>query len=423
MTLSGLPRVLAQVEPLARRFTAAGHRIYLVGGVVRDLWLDRDVDGGDIDLTTDARPEATRSIVAPVADQLWTQGERFGTIGCTIAGRSFEITTHRAESYDAASRKPDVIFGDDVTVDLSRRDFTVNAMAWEVPDGTLVDPFGGVADIDAGVLRTPLEPVESFSDDPLRMVRAARFAASLGLRPTPGVLAAMRDLAPRLAIVAVERIREELEDKLLVVPEAAVGLSLLAETGLLAQVIPELAAEEPAARAVRRVEAVPATRLVRLAALLADLDPAALAARLAALRTSNADRRAVSRLVAGARTVSAGPPADAGAIRRLVLDVADPALSGLDEVLALGAALAGDATVAPWRSAHGRLSATEDLTDLTGPLDGVAVAELLGIEPGPIVGEALREQQRIRIADGPLSPDEARRALSGWWKTRAGHTG
>jgi poly(A) polymerase len=423
VTLSGLPRVLAEVDPLARRFAAAGHRIYLVGGIVRDLWLDREVDGGDVDLTTDALPEVTRAIVAPVAHQLWTQGERFGTIGCTIDGRSFEITTHRAESYDPASRKPEVVFGDDVTVDLSRRDFTVNAMAWEVPDGSLVDPFGGVADIDAGVLRTPLEPVESFTDDPLRMVRAARFAASLALRPTPGVLSAMRDLAPRLEIVAVERIREELEDKLLVVPEATIGLALLAETGLLAQVIPELADEGPAARAVRRVGAVPATRLVRLAALLADLDPTDLARRLASLRTSNADRRAVSRLVAGARTVSAGPPADAGAIRRLVLDVADLEVSGLDEVLSLGTALADEATVAPWRSGHAQLSETEDLTDFAGPLDGVAVAELLGIEPGPLVGEALREQQRIRIVDGPLSPDEARRALSGWWSARADHTG
>lgn len=423
MTLSGLPRVLAEVDPLARRFTAAGHRIYLVGGIVRDLWLDRDIGVGDVDLTTDARPEATRAVVAPIADQLWTQGERFGTIGCTIAGRSFEITTHRAESYDPTSRKPEVVFGDDVTVDLSRRDFTVNAMAWEVPDGSLVDPFGGVADIGAGVLRTPLEPVESFTDDPLRMVRAARFAASLALRPTPGVLAAMRDLAPRLEIVAVERIREELEDKLLVVPDASVGLALLVETGLLARVIPELGDDGLAARAVRRVAAVPATRRVRMAALLADLEPPALARRLAALRTSNADRRVVSRLVTAARTVGAGPPAGAGAIRRLVLDVADPELSGLDEVLSLGAALGDEGAVAAWRSGHRELRATEDLANLAGPLDGRAVAELLGIEPGPLVGEALREQQRIRIVGGPLSPDEARRALSDWWRARADRGG
>ena len=184
MSFRHLDAVVAEVTPLAERFAQAGHRLYLVGGIVRDLWLDRALDASsDIDLTTDASPATTKSLVTELAEAVWTQGERFGTIGILLAGRAIEITTHRAESYTPESRKPVVSFGDDITVDLSRRDFTVNAMAIEVPGAVLVDPWSGIEDLRAGWLRTPLAPEVSFTDDPLRMMRAARFAAKYGLEP------------------------------------------------------------------------------------------------------------------------------------------------------------------------------------------------------------------------------------------------
>src|SRR5690606_29657682 len=177
-----LKPILDDVRPLAERFEAAGHAVYLVGGIVRDLVLGRATHGADLDLTTDARPGETRAVLQGWADAVWDQGAAFGTIGARKGGTVFEITTHRAEAYREDSRKPHVVYSDDVTDDLSRRDFTVNAMALRVPDLELIDPYGGVDDLAAGVLRTPLAPEVSFSDDPLRMLRAARFIAGYGLR-------------------------------------------------------------------------------------------------------------------------------------------------------------------------------------------------------------------------------------------------
>ena len=207
---------------LAERFSAAGRSLYLVGGSVRDALIEApgshpgpgDADF-DFDLTTDARPDEIEALVAGWADAVWTPGKRFGTIGARHAGRRYEITTHRAEAYRPDSRKPDVTFGDDVERDLSRRDFTVNAMALALPAMTLVDPFNGIADLAAGRLRTPLEPDVSFGDDPLRMLRAARFSAGYGLKPDPALVDAVRRGHHRLDIVSAERIRDEL-DKLVV---------------------------------------------------------------------------------------------------------------------------------------------------------------------------------------------------------------
>ena len=187
-----LEPVLAELRPLADRFVAAGHSVYLVGGTVRDLLLGRPIVG-DYDLTTDARPPEIKRLLADWADAIWTQGERFGTIGARRGDRSYEITTHRAEAYHADSRKPDVAFADAIESDLSRRDFTVNAMALALPDPHLIDPFDGAADLAAGRLRTPLSAAESFTDDPLRMLRAARFLAGYDLHPVEGLADAIRD--------------------------------------------------------------------------------------------------------------------------------------------------------------------------------------------------------------------------------------
>ncbi|MEY2435272.1 MAG: poly(A) polymerase, partial [Acidimicrobiaceae bacterium] len=234
--------VLEATRPLAERFAAADKQLYLVGGIVRDLLAGREIERPDIDLTTDARPEDTKRILEGWADAVWNQGERFGTIGAKRDGRTFEITTHRAEAYDPGSRKPDVAFGDEIEADLSRRDFTVNAMALALPEPRLIDPFDGRNDLLVDkCLRTPLAPEVSFSDDPLRMLRAARFIAGYGLVPEPALVRAVEAHRERLEIVSAERIRDEL-DKLLVVEDPAPGLWFLHETGLFDEFLPEIAA-------------------------------------------------------------------------------------------------------------------------------------------------------------------------------------
>ena len=235
-----LQPLLESMRPLAERFDAAGFKLYLVGGVVRDAVLGRPLFQ-DLDFTTDARPTETRALVEDWAESVWTQGERFGTIGFIKDGHRYEVTTHRGEAYSPDSRKPDVVFADAVEEDLARRDFTVNAMALSLPDARLIDPFGGVDDLAAHRLRTPLRPEESFSDDPLRMLRAARFLAGYDLVPDADLVDAVRALRGRLEIVSAERIRDEL-DKLLVVPKPGGGLWFLVETGLADEFLPELPA-------------------------------------------------------------------------------------------------------------------------------------------------------------------------------------
>ncbi|HEV2761027.1 MAG TPA: CCA tRNA nucleotidyltransferase, partial [Acidimicrobiales bacterium] len=244
-----LQPLLLETAPLAERFAAAGWRLYMVGGVVRDAILGRVKDRTDIDFTTDARPDDIEAVVKGWADAMWDQGRRFGTIGVKKGERIYEITTHRAEAYTADSRKPDVQFSDAVEADLSRRDFTVNAMALELlpapgrsgpPDAELIDPFGGLDDLAAYRLRTPLSPVESFTDDPLRMLRAARFISGYHFLPEPELVDAVKSLRGRLEIVSAERIRDEL-DKLIVVEHPTEGLRFLVSTGLADHFLPELA--------------------------------------------------------------------------------------------------------------------------------------------------------------------------------------
>ena len=207
MTPDRFQATLAEVGPLAEAFVAAGHRLYLVGGIVRDRFLGLEATpGDDIDLTTDARPDEILRLVRPLADATWEQGARFGTIGCRIGGRAFEITTHRAEAYASDSRKPVVDYSDDVEADLARRDFTVNAMALEVPEPRLVDPFDGAADLAAGRLRTPLAPEVSFSDDPLRMLRLFRFVSQLGFTPDDETVAAVT--AMRETVIAADKFQD-----------------------------------------------------------------------------------------------------------------------------------------------------------------------------------------------------------------------
>ena len=405
----------AAVDPVARRFTAGGQRLYLVGGVVRDVLLDRSGDHPDIDLTTDAPPDRIRSLLEGVVDAVWLQGEKFGTIGARRGDLTLEITTHRAEAYLSESRKPVVSFSTRLEDDLLRRDFTVNAMAVDVVDRSLHDPLGGQADLDARLLRTPLAPEESFSDDPLRMLRAARFLAGFGLAPATGLVEAARTVAERLRIVSAERIRAELW-RLLALADPAVGLAFLDEARQLPLFLPEVSERSAPERAevLRRTAASDPVPEVRLAALLLDLSAPVLEERLRALRLSGDQRATVLGLTAavGRIRASADDVWPDEAVRRLAASAGDR----LTEAVALAAA-AGVATgVLAERLSD--LRAEGELDDLGPALGGAAVIELLGLEPGPDVGEAVAWLADLRLREGRIGADEEGRLLVEWWERR-----
>lgn len=456
--------VLQRLEPLADRFEQAGHRLYLVGGAVRDLFVDREGDASnDVDLTTDARPERIKALVSPLAEAVWTQGERFGTIGATIDGVSYEITTHRAEAYEPETRKPTVAFSDDIIEDLSRRDFTINAMALEVTgdDPKLIDPYGGIEDLHRRVLRTPLTAVESFSDDPLRMMRAARFIARFDLEPTKELVASAKDMAERISIVSAERIRDEL-CKLLVTDDPSRGLFFLNDVGLTHYFLPELPAmrleQDPVHRhkdvlthTVAVVRRSPPRLRVRLAALFHDIAKPRTRAigptgvtfhhhevvgarmtreRMRALRFDKESIREVSQLVyLHLRAHGYGSGWTDAAVRRFVRD-AGPLL---EDLIALTRA---DCTTRN-RDKAARLSAQIDeleeriaalaereaLAAIRPDLDGTDVMEHLGIGPGPEVGLALKHLLEIRLDKGPLDRDDALAELDRWWADRQKETG
>ncbi|MDH5615269.1 MAG: CCA tRNA nucleotidyltransferase, partial [Acidimicrobiia bacterium] len=264
---------------LAQLFNEAGHQLYLVGGSMRDALLDRP--HFDLDFTTDARPHQIKDLVAGWADTVFTVGEAFGTIGVVKEGHTHEVTTFRSEVYRNDSRKPQVAFSDDLEVDLSRRDFTINSIAVQLPHPEVIDPYGGLEDLSAGLLRTPLAPEISFSDDPLRMLRLFRFMATLGFDPDPAALEAVVGMADRLAIVSGERIRDEFS-KLLMAPQPGKALIGMVHTGLAAHIVPELAELEMAQDPVHRHKDVLAHTVavidktepkleLRLAALLHDI--------------------------------------------------------------------------------------------------------------------------------------------------------
>jgi len=446
-------------QQLAARLRDAGYRAYLVGGSVRDALLDRDIV--DVDIATDARPEVIESVVRPWADAVWLQGQRFGTVGCEKGGERFEITTFRADVYRPESRKPEVRFADDVEIDLSRRDFTVNAMAIALDDPAgggpqLVDPFDGRIDLAARRLRTPLSPELSFGDDPLRMLRAARFVATLGFEPDAAIVDAIEAMHERLKIVSAERVREELS-KLLVADDPSSGLWLCARTGLADEFLPELNAMRLEQDPIHRhkdvlahtiaVVAKTSPRLpIRLAALLHDVGKPrtrgygpqgvtfhhheVVGARMArermlALRYPNDLVDDVTRLVElHLRFHTYRMGWTDSAVRRYVRD-AGPLLDDLNELTRC------DCTTRDARKAAalGRrmdelvdriaeLREREELAKIRPALDGNEVMQLLGVAPGPIVGEALDFLLELRLEEGPMSEDDARERLVAWARAR-----
>lgn len=467
--------VLAELSPLSERFRDAGHRLYLVGGTVRDLLIGRDLDHleRDYDGTTDARPAEIKRLLDGWADAIWTQGERFGTIGAKRGDRTYEITTHRAEAYHPDSRKPDVEFADAIEADLSRRDFTVNAMALELTSDapTLVDPFGGAADLATRTLRTPLGPELSFNDDPLRMLRAARFVAGYQLVPVPELVEAVSSLRHRLSIVSAERIRDEL-DKLMVVPHPAAGLWFCIDTGLAEEFLPELPAmrleHDPIHRHkdvlthtiavvenVRPPDEQPPERppfdfrRTRLAALFHDVGKPRTRGyqpgkgttfhhhevvgarmtrrRLTELRYSNDDVEAITELVAlHLRFHTYAMGWSDSAVRRYVRD-AGPLLAELNVLTRSDCTTRNEKKAArlsrrmdELEARIAELAAREELAAIRPEMDGNAVMEHLGLTPGPLVGEALAHLLEIRLDEGLLGDDEIRRRLDAWWRNRSG---
>jgi poly(A) polymerase len=439
---------------LTDRFAAAGHRLYLVGGCVRDLVLGRPND--DIDLTTDARPDAVERIVRGWADAVWLQGQAFGTVGCARDGVRFEITTFRADVYHPDSRKPVVAFGDDIETDLSRRDFTVNAMALSLPDAAMVDPFDGLADLAAGRLRTPLAPEISFTDDPLRMLRAARFVATLGLTPDAALVTAIEQHRERMAIISAERVRDELS-KLLLADDPSDGLWLLARTRLSDQFLPELNAMELEQDPIHRhkdvlahtIAVVRNTRpelLVRMAALLHDIaKPKTRAygpngvmfhhhevvgarmarARLKELRYPNEFVDEVAQLVfLHLRFHTYRMGWTDRAVRRYVRD-AGPLLEPLNHLVRCDCttrnankAKALSRRMDELEERIAELREQEELDSIRPPLDGHQVMAFLGVGPSKVVGEALAFLLDVRLDEGVLGEERIRRRLDEWWSER-----
>ena len=453
--------VLEATGPIANRFEAAGKRLYLVGGPVRDAIAGRPGGGepgpeADIDLTTDATPEEIEVLVSDLADAIWSQGKRFGTIGFLRGGRRFEITTHRAEAYVPESRKPEVRFGDDIETDLSRRDFTVNAMALSLPGLKLEDPFDGIGDISARRLRTPLDPEVSFSDDPLRMLRAARFIAGYDLKPDEDLVTAVTTMRSRLAIVSRERIRDEL-DKLLTLPIPTQGLWFIVNTGLAEEFLPELPAlaleqdpiqrhKDVLAHTIAVVEKASPDRTLRLAALFHDVGKpltrsigpggvhfhhhdlvgAKMARkRMQELRYPTEVVEDVEKLVAlhlRFHTYKMGWTDSA--VRRYAHD-AGPLLDRLNELTRCDCTTRNQAKARDLAARMDELEARlvelrerEELDSIRPQLDGVAVMKRLGIPPGRDVGAALDFLLQTRLDEGLLDEDEILQRLDRWWAAR-----
>jgi poly(A) polymerase len=464
--------VYPEARELGELFTAAGHELYLVGGTVRDTLLAGGdaaaVEHLDLDFATSAHPEVTAELVAPWATAVWLTGAAFGTVSCQreVAGRptrTIEITTFRSDVYQPGSRHPEVTYGETIEGDLARRDLTVNAMAVQVPTYRFVDPHAGLRDLHRGALRTPIDPERSFSDDPLRMVRLARFAAVLGADPAPDAVAAATAMAGELATISAERIRDELW-KLLAGADPRRGIELLADTGLLDHVLPELADLRSCVDPLHRHKDVYLHTLavldnvlglepdgpdvvLRLAALLHDIGKPDTRVihpdgkvtfhqhdvvgarmtrhRLRELKVDKPTVKAVSELVRmHLRFHTYAQGWTDSAVRRYVTDTG-PLFERLN-LLTRADVTTGNARKAARIQRRvdelevrvAELRAQEELDAVRPAIDGNAIMRHLGLRPGPEVGQAWQHLLELRLDRGPMSEDEAYAALDAWWADR-----
>lgn len=460
-----LLRIAPVIDELGALFRDAGHELYLVGGSVRDALLGHL--GHDLDFTTSARPDETHALLKRFTPTTWDVGKDFGTIGALARAEGsewqIEVTTFRADAYEANTRKPIVAFGDSIDGDLIRRDFTVNAMAIDIATRKFVDPYGGLQDLAAGILRTPTEPEISFSDDPLRMLRAARFSSRLGFHVATDVVAAMKGMAERIQIVSVERIQQELNG-LLMTDSPRAGLNLLVETGLADYFLPELPAlrlerdehhrhkdvYEHSLTVVDQAIALEKARghepdlINRLAALLHDIGKPATRRfegpkvtfhhhdvvgakmarkRLRALNYPGAVTQSVCKLIElhlRFHGYAEGAWTDA-AVRRYVRDAGDE-LEYLHILTRADCTTRNKAKATRLRRAYeelewriDELAAQEELDALRPHLDGNQIMEILGLGPGKDVGQAYKFLLDHRIEHGPLDEEAATKLLRDWW--------
>jgi poly(A) polymerase len=449
-----------QAQELGRAFADAGHQLHLVGGPVRDALMGRPCD--DLDFTTDARPEQVLTLITPLASGTWTTGIAFGTVGAQIRGANCEITTFRADRYDRESRNPEVAYGESLEDDLRRRDFTMNAMAFSVTgDRRFTDPFGGLADLARGRLRTPGTPEESFADDPLRMLRAARFVSTLGVTIDPQVRDAMTAMAGELARITPERVQIELS-KLLLGAAPVDGLETLVDTGLAEVVLPELPGLRMAAdehgqhkdvyahtlqvlRQAIDLETEGPDLTLRWAAVLHDAGKPATRAFLPGGRVTFHHHEVVGARMARKRLKALRYPTQLiddvaqlvflhlrfygyrssdwtdSAVRRYVVD-AGPLLPRLHKLVRSDCTTRNKRKAAALSSAYDTLEeriadlqAQEQLDRIRPDLDGNAIMTLLDIPPGPLVGRAYKHLLDLRMEHGPLSEDRAVSELRAWY--------
>jgi poly(A) polymerase len=467
------PAELVVMPPAALRlgqaFADAGHQLYLVGGPVRDAILRRPVN--DLDFTTDARPDQVLALLGGLGATVWTTGIEFGTVGVQLDGEPCEVTTFRADRYDRISRNPSVAFGDNVADDLLRRDFTMNAMAVSVIDGTFHDPYRGLADLARGVLRTPAAPTESFADDPLRMLRAARFVAQLGVTVADEVLAAMTELAPELERITAERVQAEL-NKMMLGEFPRRGIEVLVDTGLAQVVLPEVAALRMTtdehgqhkdvyahslqvldqAIGLERAAGGEPDLVLRWSALLHDIgkpDTRRFGAatgsgsqvtfhhhevvgarltknRLKALKFSKEHIDDISRLVflhLRFYGYGRGEWTDS-AVRRYVTD-AGPLLDRLHKLVRSDTTTRNKRKAAMLSATYdqleeriARLREQEELDSIRPDLDGTEIMTLLGVTPGPVVGAAYKHLLELRMEHGPLGRERAVAELRDWYASQ-----
>jgi poly(A) polymerase len=450
---------------LGNRFAEAGHELALVGGPVRDAFLGRKAP--DLDFASSATPDEILTIIKPIVDAHWDIGREFGTIGARIGNDQIEITTYRADKYDHDSRKPEVAFGKDLNADLLRRDFTVNAMALRLPERTFVDPFNGLKDLVDGIIRTPGRPEDSFSDDPLRMMRGARFASQLEFEIEPETFDAMRNMVDRIEIISAERVQAEFV-KLMLGKNPRKGLEVLVDSGLAAKVLPELPAlklevdehhhhKDVYEHTLRVVEqaidyekdyGLEKDFTLRFAALMHDIGKPATRKlepgggvsfyhhdvvgakltkkRMQALRFDNDTTKAVCRLIElHLRFFGYSDQAwTDSAIRRYVRD-AD------DQLLRLHALTRADVTTRNQRKAERLAHAYDDLEQrisviaeqeelnaMRPDLSGEDIMRILDLKPSREVGQAYNYLLELRIEEGPLGPVEAEKRLLAWWSSR-----